>query len=330
MAYRLSSMIGNRAAPWLTWRWLEKCAENTNPQGNRRSRVSKKRLGRGLDALLSGNMAAPGDEARPAPETAGLGEVDIADIVRGRYQPRREFAEAALAELAASIKAQGVMQPVVLRKRPQGGFELVAGERRWRAAQMAGLSRIPAVVRDVSDEQASAMALIENIQREDLNPLEEAGALQRLKEEFSLTQQQVADAVGKSRVAVTNLLRLLNLAPAVRDMLLSGAIEMGHARALLSLDSVAQERAAHSVAEKGLSVRQTESLVRQLLETAGNGATPRAKPRKDPDTKRLEREITERIGAPVSISHGAAGAGQVVIRYSSLDELDGILRHIRS
>ena len=294
--------------------------------------MSKKRLGRGLDALLSGDAAAP-EAAAPAVAGADLGEVDIADIVRGRYQPRREFAEAALTELAASIKAQGVMQPVVLRKRPQGGYELVAGERRWRAAQMAGLARIPAVVRDVSDEQASAMALIENIQREDLNPLEEAAALQRLKEEFSLTQQQVADAVGKSRVAVTNLLRLLNLAPAVRDMLLSGAIEMGHARALLSLDTVAQERAAHEVAEKGLSVRQTERLVRQLLGAAnetGGGASPRAKTGKDPDTKRLEKEITDRIGAPVSISHGAAGGGQVVIRYSSLDELDGILRHIRS
>jgi ParB family chromosome partitioning protein len=255
--------------------------------------------------------------------------VEIADIVRGRYQPRREFAEEALEELAASIKVQGVMQPVVLRPRPQGGYELVAGERRWRAAQMAGLGRIPAVVRDVTDEQASAMALIENIQREDLNPLEEAAALQRLKEEFALTQQQVADAVGKSRVAVTNLLRLLNLAAPVRAMLLNGAIEMGHARALLSLDSLAQERVAVQVADKGLSVRQTEALVRQLLRGASVTPVAAGGGAKDADTKRLEREITDRIGAPVSISHNNTGRGQVVIRYSSLDELDGILRHIR-
>jgi ParB family chromosome partitioning protein len=293
--------------------------------------VSKKRLGRGLDALLSGTPGTPGpDLARAAPAPADLGEVEISDIVRGRYQPRREFAEEALAELAASIKSQGVMQPVVLRPRPQGGYELVAGERRWRAAQMAGLSRIPAVVRDVSDEQASAMALIENIQREDLNPLEEASALQRLKDEFSLTQQQVADTVGKSRVAVTNLLRLLNLAPAVRDMLLSGAIEMGHARAVLSLESVVQERVAKQVADKRLSVRQTESLVRQLL-NGGTSATGKSgMAPKDADTKRLEREIADRVGAPVAISHSASGRGQMVIRYSSLDELDGILRHIRS
>ena len=291
--------------------------------------MSKKRLGRGLDALLSTDAAVSAAEgARPQP--SDLGEVEISAIVRGRYQPRRGFPEEALAELAASIKAQGVMQPVVLRTRPQGGYELVAGERRWRAAQMAGLTRIPAVVREVSDEQASAMALIENIQREDLNPLEEAGALQRLKEEFSLTQQQVADAVGKSRVAVTNLLRLLNLTPAVRDMLQGGAIEMGHARALLSLDSVAQERVANQVAQKGLSVRQTESLVRKLLRGGQPPSAASGKSAKDADTRRLEQEITERIGASVNISHNKAGRGQLVIRYSSLDELDGILRHIRS
>lgn len=292
--------------------------------------MSKKRLGRGLDALLSGDAAAPAPgEGGAAASQGALAEVEIADIVRGRYQPRREFAEEALEELAASIKVQGVMQPVVLRPRPQGGYELVAGERRWRAAQMAGLGRIPAVVRDVTDEQASAMALIENIQREDLNPLEEAAALQRLKEEFALTQQQVADAVGKSRVAVTNLLRLLNLAAPVRAMLLNGAIEMGHARALLSLDSLAQERVAVQVADKGLSVRQTEALVRQLLRGASGTPVAAGGGAKDADTKRLEREITDRIGAPVSISHNNTGRGQVVIRYSSLDELDGILRHIR-
>jgi len=289
--------------------------------------VSRKRLGRGLDALLSG------DAGGQRPDTAAeQGELAIVDVVRGRYQPRREFAEDALQELAASIKAQGLMQPIVVRPRPQGGYELIAGERRWRAAQMAGLVRIPAVIKDVSDEQASAMALIENIQREDLNPLEEAFALQRLKDEFELTQQQVADAVGKSRVAVTNLLRLLNLSPPVRDMLQTGALEMGHARALLSLTSIEQERLALDVATRQLSVRQTEALVRQRLErlAGGNGAG-RAPPRplRDPDTARLEQELSERIGAPVRIAHTASGRGQVVIDYTTLDELQGILKHLR-
>jgi ParB family transcriptional regulator, chromosome partitioning protein len=289
--------------------------------------VTKKRLGRGLDALLSGDSTPQADST---PQQADLA---IADVVRGRYQPRREFAEESLEELAASIKVQGVMQPIVVRPRPHGGFELIAGERRWRAAQMAGLSRIPAVVKDVSDEQASAMALIENIQREDLNPLEEAFALQRLKDEFQLTQQQVADAIGKSRVAVTNLLRLLNLAPPVRDLLQTGALEMGHARALLSLTSLDQERLAHEVVDRHLSVRQTEALVRQRLEraTSGNGgAAPVAPaPARDRDTARLEQELSERIGAPVRIAHAAGGRGQLVISYTSLDELQGILKHLR-
>jgi ParB family chromosome partitioning protein len=285
--------------------------------------LTKKRLGRGLDALLSGDVASELKE--PSRASGHIDEVPIDTLVRGRYQPRLEFNEDALAELAASIRSQGVMQPVVVRPRAQGGFELVAGERRWRAAQMAGLSTIPAVVKDVSDEQASAMALIENIQREDLNPLEEAQALHRLKEEFDLTQQQVADAIGKSRVAVTNLLRLLNLAPPVRDMLLAGSIEMGHARALLSLDTVGQERIAGEVASRGLSVRQTEALVRQIQQ--GKSGSTRTVV-KDADTRRLEQDITEKIGAPVTITSNAKGKGQLVIRYTNLDELDGILKHI--
>jgi ParB family transcriptional regulator, chromosome partitioning protein len=295
--------------------------------------VSRKRLGRGLDALLS-------HESSPQNEAAGQqAEVAIVDVVRGRYQPRREFDEASLEELAASIKAQGLMQPIVVRPRPQGGFELIAGERRWRASQLAGLTHIPAVVKDVSDEQASAMALIENIQREDLNPLEEAFALQRLKDEFELTQQQVADAIGKSRVAVTNLLRLLNLAPPVRDMLQSGALEMGHARALLSLTAIDQERLAHDVAARQLSVRQTEALVRQRLTrvAAGNGGADGmarggnggSVAVRDRDTARLEQELSERIGAPVQIAHSASGRGQLVISYTNLDELQGILKHLR-
>jgi ParB family chromosome partitioning protein len=289
-------------------------------------------LGRGLDALLSGDVASDLKEGDRAVSVGAdnrqqthIDEVAIESIVRGRYQPRLDFNEETLAELAASIKAQGVMQPVVVRARAQGGYELVAGERRWRAAQMAGLSNIPAVVRDVTDEQASAMALIENIQREDLNPLEEAQALQRLKEEFDLTQQQVADAVGKSRVAVTNLLRLLNLEAPVRDMLLAGSIEMGHARALLSLDPIGQERIANEVATRQLSVRQTEALVRQIQ--AGKPAAGRAVA-KDADTRRLEQDITEKIGAPVTITFNAKGKGQLVIRYTSLDELEGILKHL--
>jgi ParB family chromosome partitioning protein len=294
--------------------------------------VSRKRLGRGLDALLSGDVAADLKEGAGAVDIAPgaargthIEELALESVVGSRYQPRLAFDEDALAELASSIKAQGIMQPVVVRSRAQGGYELVAGERRWRAAQLAGLTSIPAVIRDVSDAQASAMALIENIQREDLNPLEEAQALQRLKEEFDLTQQEVADAVGKSRVAVTNLLRLLNLAPAVREMLLAGSIEMGHARALLSLEPLGQERLANEVATRQLSVRQTEALVRQIQQ---GKTSSRRTTVKDADTRRLEQEITERIGAPVTISFNANGRGQLVIRYSSLDELDGILKHI--
>jgi len=300
--------------------------------------MSKKRLGRGLDALLSADRASrepvptenapegsPGAEAAAAPR-AGLTEVGIDDVVTSRYQPRRIFDEEALNELAASIRSQGLMQPVVLRTRPQGGYELIAGERRWRAARIAGLAHIPAVLREVTDEQASAMALIENIQREDLNPLEEAQALDRLKEEFGLTQQQVADAVGKSRVAVTNLLRLLNLSPPVRDMLLSAEIEMGHARALLPLPALDQERLARVVASKGLSVRATEALVRDRHKPV----KAKSAPVKDADTARLERDLSDRIGAPVVIQQDAKGrGGKLTIGYSNLDELEGILSHLK-
>jgi ParB family chromosome partitioning protein len=282
-------------------------------------------LGRGLDALLS-SVAEP--EVTP---DAGIAELPVDQIVRGRYQPRRIFTEDSLQELAASIRVQGLIQPIVVRPRPQGGFELIAGERRWRAAQIAGLAQIPAVVRDVADDRASAMALIENIQRENLNPLEEAFALQRLRDEFQLTQQQVADAVGKSRVAVTNLLRLLNLAAGVRELLEQGVIEMGHARALLSLDPLDQERTARDIADRQLSVRQTELLVRQLLKPRPEPEpiVPRAASGPDADTRLLEAQLSDRLGAPVAISHSPKGGGQLVIRYSSLEELDGILAHIR-
>ncbi|MEN9806779.1 MAG: hypothetical protein RL756_1299 [Pseudomonadota bacterium] len=284
--------------------------------------MSKRRLGRGLDALLSG----PDDTA--APPESGIAEIALDQIVRGRYQPRRIFTEESLNELAASIRAQGLMQPIVVRPRPQGGYELIAGERRWRAARIAGLDQIPAIVREVADDRASAMALIENIQRENLNPLEEALALQRLRDEFALTQQQVADAVGKSRVAVTNLLRLLNLPPAVRELLDQGVIEMGHARALLSLDPLEQERLAREIADRQLSVRQAENMVRELLAPKPE-TTPKEPGDRSADTRHLEQSLAERLGAPVSIQHKSGGSGQLVIRYSSLEELDGILAHIR-
>lgn len=287
--------------------------------------MSKRRLGRGLDALLSGL------DDTAAPPESGIAEIALDQIVRGRYQPRRIFTEESLNELAASIRAQGLMQPIVVRPRPQGGYELIAGERRWRAARIAGLDQIPAIVREVADDRASAMALIENIQRENLNPLEEALALQRLRDEFSLTQQQVADAVGKSRVAVTNLLRLLNLPPAVRELLDQGVIEMGHARALLSLDPLEQERLAREIADRQLSVRQAENMVRELLAPKSDAKSRVSGEQGDrsADTRHLEQSLAERLGAPVSIQHKSGGSGQLIIRYTSLEELDGILAHIR-
>ena len=276
-------------------------------------------MGRGLEALLSAGGALVAEPSAPA-------SIALSEIHHSRYQPRRHFDDAALAELSRSISAHGLMQPVVLRSRPQGGYELVAGERRLRAAGLAGLDAVPAVVREVSDEQAAAMALIENLQREDLRPLEEAEALRRLRDEFGLTQQAVADAVGKSREAVANLLRLLNLDPAVRELLDEGALEMGHARALLPLPPAEQIAAAQQTVREKLNVRQTEALVRRLL--AGETPPKKQAASKDPDTLALEQRVKERLGAPVSIAHDAKGAGRVTIRYASLDELDGILSHL--
>ncbi len=284
----------------------------------------KKGLGRGLGALLGDG--APVDLTRPQ-QPLTRDEIPLDQIHRGAHQPRRSIADDSLEELAASIRAQGIMQPIVVRPRPTGGYEIIAGERRWRACQIAGLDRIPVVIKDVADDRAVAMALIENIQREDLNPLEEANALLRLQEEFHLTQQQVADAVGKSRVAVTNLLRLLNLMPAVREMLEQGELEMGHARALLALPEFEQERTARQVISRQLSVRQTEALVRSTLKPSaikGGQVAPR-----DPDVARLELELSERIGAPVAIKQRSKGGGELVIRYTSVAELDGILDHLK-
>lgn len=303
----------------------------------------KRALGRGLDALIGGNARrresldlpevelADGEAAasNPAsePEPAErLERLPLGQLSRGKYQPRRDIQPEALEELADSIRAQGVMQPIVVRPVAEDRYEIIAGERRWRAAQLAELDVIPAVIREVSDEVALALALIENIQRENLNPVEESMALKRLLEEFELTQQQVADAVGKSRTQVTNLLRLLALDPEVQTLLERGDLDMGHARALLVLSAAKQRQAAHEVVNQDLTVRATEALVKRLAEGAPRKSEP-APP--SPDVARLETRLGEVLGAPVKIQHGRGGKGRVTIRYASLDELDGILEHIR-
>ena len=293
----------------------------------------KKRLGRGLDALLSKPMVAV---SRPGSATAdedGLKNIPLEHLQRGQYQPRVDMRQDSLEELADSIKAQGVIQPIVARPiSSKGGgqrYEIVAGERRWRAAQIAGLAEIPAVVRDVPDESAIAMALIENIQRENLNPLEEARALDRLIREFDLTHAEAAKAVGRSRASVSNLLRLQDLSDKVKPLLEDRKLEMGHARALLGLSNATQQLdAANQVVKKGLSVRETEKLVNRVLERGSTKPTKRT-PAQDADVRRLEIEVSEKLGAKVSVDHTSKGAGKIVISYNSLDELDGILKHIK-
>ena len=284
-------------------------------------------LGRGLDALLSAASARP---ATPEEEAANLKQIPVEKIRRGKYQPRIHIRPEALQELADSIRAQGVVQPVVVRPVEGGGYELIAGERRWRASQLAGLHEVPAVVRDIPDQAAAAMALIENIQRENLNPLEEANALQRLINEFGLTHQQTAESVGRSRASVTNLLRLLDLSEEVKNYLDEGQLEMGHARAMLPLATARQVEAARKVVAKGLSVRETERLVKKLLEeVAAGGATQSPARSKNPDVRRLESDLSERLGARVNIDYNQKGKGKLVITYNTLDELDGILEHIK-
>ncbi len=288
--------------------------------------TKKRGLGRGLDALLGGaNVAAVQEEAAQV-DRSELQQLPVDIIQRGKYQPRRDIDPVTLDELAHSIRSQGVMQPIVVRSIGSGRYEIIAGERRWRASQQAGLDKIPAIVREVSDEAAIAMALIENIQREDLNPIEEAVALQRLQQEFQLTQQQVADAVGKSRVTVSNLLRLIALPDEIKTLLSHGDLEMGHARALLGLPGERQVEGARHVVARGLTVRQTEALVRQWLSQKEDD---KSAPKSDPDIVRLEQRLAERLGSPVQIKHGEKGKGQLVIRYNSLDELQGVLAHIR-
>jgi len=283
--------------------------------------AKKHGLGRGLDALLG--IGAKGPEQAPLVQTL---PVDL--IQRGRYQPRKEFHPDSLQELADSIRAQGVVQPIVVRPlAADGHYELIAGERRWRASQLAGLSEIPVIVRDVPDQAAMSIALIENIQREDLNPLEEAVAFSRLVNEFKMTHQQVAEAVGRSRTAVTNLLRLLDLGNEAKHFLETGQIEMGHARALLALDEPLQAKAAQQIVARGLSVREAEQLVRRLLDA--HQEKPRPPRHKDPNIARLEADLSEKLGAEVSVHYDGQGKGALTISYNSLDELDGILAHIQ-
>ncbi|MFV0476985.1 MAG: ParB/RepB/Spo0J family partition protein [Parahaliea sp.] len=294
--------------------------------------AKKRGLGRGLDALLGASSSAREaiDSAEKNNSSTGdhsLRRLPIDLIQRGKYQPRRDMDPSSLQELADSIKAQGVMQPIVVRPISDRKYEIIAGERRWRATQLAGLDEIPAVIREVPDEAAIAMALIENIQREDLNPMEEAIALQRLQKEFELTQAEVATAVGKSRSTVTNLLRLMSLQDDVRVLLERGDLEMGHARALLGLEGDEQSQAARTVVGKSLSVRQTEALVRKL-QTPGSIRTEQPASH-DPNIRQLQNDLSQRLGAKVNIQHGAKGAGKLVLTYNSLDELDGILSHIK-
>jgi ParB family chromosome partitioning protein len=292
--------------------------------------AKKRGLGRGLDALITTRREVEAIAEQPVSDVSdgSLRMLPVEWIRRGTYQPRRDMRADALEELAASIRAQGVMQPIVVRPKGPESFELIAGERRWRASQMAGLDQIPAVIRDVTDEDAIAMALIENIQRENLNPMEEALALQRLQKEFDLTQAGVAEAVGKNRVTVTNLLRLISLEPDVRRMLEHGDLEMGHARALLGVQGERQIEAARQVVAKGMTVRQTEQLVRNLVEGKKAGQD-RSEHRPDANIQNLEDMLSQRLGASVSIKHGARGKGSLVIKYNSLDELDGILNHVK-
>ena len=289
--------------------------------------AKKRGLGeRGLGALLAGSKVSLDQQAQD--HDGELRELPIDLVQRGRYQPRRDMDPAALQELADSIRQQGVMQPVVVRPIAEGRYELIAGERRWRACQLAELDRIPAIIREVPDEAAIAMALIENIQRENLNPIEEAFALQRLQEEFGLTQAQVAEAVGKSRTTITNLLRLIGLTEDVRLMLEHGDLEMGHGRAMLTLQPEQQLQVARTVVSKSLSVRQTEALVRRVQQEGDKPAKAGSK-ELDPNIRALQDDLSERLGARVSIAHGQRGKGKLVIEYSSLDELDGILGHIQ-
>ncbi len=283
-------------------------------------------LGRGLDALLGAGAAIRSQTPPESTFAETLRSLPVEQIVRGRYQPRQDLREDTLQELADSIRVQGMVQPIVVRPSGEDCYELIAGERRWRAAQLAGLSEVPAVVREVSDRAAIAMALIENIQREDLNPLEEATALQRLIAEFELTHQQAAEAVGRSRAAVTNLLRLLELSEEVRRLVQDRKLDVGHARALLTLPHALQREAARQVLLRGLSARETEELVRRLRQDDAAPASPKPV---DPNIRSLQENLSERLGARVQLRHDTSGKGRMVIHYNNLDELDGIIARVK-
>jgi len=290
--------------------------------------TKRKGLGRGLDALLGGSSGELQDRDSSQTESgdSSLKHLPVEQLQRGKYQPRRDMHPEALEELASSIRSQGVMQPIVVRPIEGDRYEIIAGERRWRAAQLAELETIPAIVRDVPDEAAIAMALIENIQREDLNPVEEAAALNRLQKEFELTQQEVAQAVGKSRATVANLMRLLSLEEEVRILVERGDLDMGHARALLALQGSNQTDAARTVVGKGYTVRQTEALVKRLLteETAKQG-----KPEIDADVNRLQERVSDTVGLPVKMHYNGAGKGKITFSYSKLEELEGLLERLK-
>jgi ParB family chromosome partitioning protein len=282
--------------------------------------TKQKGLGRGLDALLDNDGAGAASVER-------LATLKLGQLAPGRYQPRTKMDESSLRELAASIKTQGLMQPILVRPLSKDRYEIIAGERRWRAAKLAGLGEVPVIVRDVPDQAALAMALIENIQREDLNPLEEAQGVQRLISEFKLTHQEAADAIGRSRTATTNLLRLLNLEQSVQQRMLEGQLDMGHGRALLSLETRRQSEVAKRVAERGLSVRETEKLVSDLLNPPARVKARRAST--DRDVARLEEELSEKLGTAVEIRQGPKGSGKILVRYTSFEHLDSLLVRLK-
>ncbi len=291
--------------------------------------AKKRGLGRGLDALLATSQSSAQKQQQHAssdltPVESELSKLPIEYLKPGKYQPRKDMSPDALEELASSIRSQGVIQPIVVRQTDKNSYEIIAGERRWRAAQMAQLDNVPCLIKDVPDEAAVAIALIENIQREDLNAMEEAQALNRLMKEFELTHAEVAEAVGKSRTSVTNLLRLNNLNDDVKLLLEHGDIEMGHARALLALDGEQQTEAAQIVSGKALTVRDTEKLVRKYLEPA----TPKPEKKVDPDVQNLMNRLSENLGTAVNIDHNAKGKGKITINFSDLEQLDGILSKI--
>ena len=290
--------------------------------------AKRQSLGKGLDALLNFSDDQNASESQEMVGDGVLRDLPVEFLQRGKYQPRRDIDMDALSELASSISQQGVMQPIVVRKVAKDKYEIIAGERRWRATQKAGLATIPAIIRELTDEAAIAMALIENIQREDLNAIEESRALLRLQDEFGLTQQQVADAVGKSRSAVTNLMRLASLEEPVQTQLELGEIDLGHAKCLLALEGIQQISAGREIAANALSVRQTETLVKQMKNASLN-KTQKVDVRVDADILRMQESLSERLGAEVSIQHKTNGGGKLVFKYHCLDELEGILSRIK-